>query len=80
MKQKLTLTVDPEAVATAKRVAKKKGVSVSSMFEKWSKDLDATEGRPLLGQRLRGVWKPDVMPEVPTGDPKLDYLLEKHCK
>jgi hypothetical protein len=40
MKQKLTLTVDQEAVATAKRVAKKRGVSVSSMFEKWSKELE----------------------------------------
>lgn len=80
MKQKLTLTVDPKAVANIKRVAKKRGVSVSSMVEKWSMDLETSEDRPLLGDRLKGLWKTDNMPTVPTGDDRLDYLLNKHCK
>jgi hypothetical protein len=80
MKQKLTLTVDQEAVATAKRVAKKRGVSVSSMFEKWSKELEDKGGKPNLGERLRGAWKTDNMPTVPTGEVRLDYILQKHCR
>ena len=80
MKQKLTLTIDPKAVAKMKRVAKKKGVSVSSMVEKWSNDLEAKENEPKLGDQLLGLWKTDSMPTVPTGDDRLDYILEKHCK
>ena len=80
MKQKLTLTVDPEAVATAKRVAKKKGVSVSSMFEKWLMELDQKKDMPKLGDQLLGLWETDKMPKVPTGDDRLDHILQKHCR
>ena len=75
MKTKLTLTVDREVVVKAKRLAKKRGVSVSALFEQWSSRVAASSTRPLLGARLRGRWK------TATGsanDPRLDYILEKH--
>lgn len=80
MKQKLTLTVAPEAVDNIKRIAKKRGISVSSMFEKWSLDMKEKGEKPNLGERLRGAWKTDNMPTVPTGDDRLDYILQKHCR
>lgn len=33
MKKKLTLTIEEEIIATAKRQAKRRGISVSQMFE-----------------------------------------------
>lgn len=75
MKAKLTLTVEREAVAKAKRLARKRGVSVSALFEQWSQTMAEVEGRPPLGARLRGRWK--VGAEA-GDDPRLDYLLEKH--
>ena len=80
MKQKLTLTIDPKAVANIKRVAKKRGVSVSSMVEKWSMKMDSDEDKPKLGDQLLGLWKTDNMPTVPTGDDRLDHILQKHCR
>lgn len=77
MKQKLTLTVDPEAVATAKRVAKKKGVSVSSMFEKWLLDLGNKDDRPKFGEEMLGLWKNE---NPPTDDERLNDILAKHCR
>lgn len=75
MKAKLTLSVEPEAVARAKRLARKRGMSVSALFEQWSSSMAESEGRPSLGARLRGRWK--VGAEA-KGDPRLDYLFEKH--
>ena len=80
MKQKLTLTISPEAVETLKRVAKKRGIHVSSMVEKWGNNLAPQDDRPKFGEKFQGAWKSDNMPTVPTGDDRLDYLLEKHCK
>lgn len=76
MKAKLTLTVEREAVAKAKRLARKRGVSVSALFEHWSSSMAAAEeGRPRLGARLRGRWKAGAEAK---GDPRLEYLFEKH--
>lgn len=75
MKTKLTLSVEPEVVARAKRLAGKRGVSVSALFEQWSSGLAKAEGRPSLGARLRGRWKGG--PEA-KADARLEYLLEKH--
>ncbi|MEX2382112.1 MAG: DUF6364 family protein [Opitutales bacterium] len=75
MKAKLTLSVEPEAVARVKRLTRKRGVSVSALFEQWSSGMAEAEGRPSLGARLRGRWKTGGEAK---GDPHLDYLLEKH--
>lgn len=77
MKAKLTLTVEREAVVKAKRLARKRGVSVSALFEQWSQTMaEKEEGRPPLGARLRGRWKAGAEAK---DDRRLEYLLEKHC-
>ena len=75
MKAKLTLTVEREVVAKAKRLARKRGVSVSALFEQWSQAMAEADGRSPLGARLRGRWKAGTEAK---GDPRLEYLLEKH--
>lgn len=75
MKVKLTLDVDRDAVLQAKRLAKKRGVSVSALFEQWASSMELPESRPLIGMRLRGLWKSKIKP---GSDPRLDYLMEKH--
>ena len=77
MKTKLTLTVDTESVAKIKRFAKRKGTSVSSLFEQWSIRTAAGDETPHLSSRLRGRWKSKSSHE---GDPRLDFLLAKHRK
>ena len=77
MKTKLTLTVEDEVVANVKRFAKRKGVSVSSLFEQWSFRMASTENRPPLGSRLRGQWTRGSSAEE---DIRLDFLLDKHGK
>jgi hypothetical protein len=51
MKTKLTLTVEREAVLRMKRIAKRRGVSVSGMFEQWSKSMGEGDARAPQGQR-----------------------------
>lgn len=75
MKTKLTLSVDPVAVSKVKRLAKRKGVSVSGLFEQWSMRMVDRTGDPPLGKRLRGQWKGSA---TSGPDPRLQYLLEKH--
>jgi len=77
MKQKLTLTIAPEAVEKMKRVAKKRGVSVSSMVEKWCDNLDSKSDRPKFGEEMLGLWKND---NPPTDDERLNDILAKHCR
>ncbi len=75
MKTKLTLSVDPRAVVYAKRLAKRKGLSVSALFEQWSSRMAEVSDETPLGARLRGRWKSS------TGagrDPRLEYLMAKH--
>lgn len=76
MKSKLTLSVKPEAVVRAKRLARERRISVSSLFEQWSMRGVETVGGKSLGARLRGRWKKPLASE----DPRLDYLLEKHTR
>ena len=77
MKTKLTLTVEAEVVARIKRFAKRKGVSVSGLFEQWSTRVASVDDGPPLGSRLRGRWKSEA---AEKGDPRLEFLLEKHGK
>ncbi len=74
MKTKLTLSVKPEAVVIAKRLARKRHVSVSSLFEQWSLNMAGQIPEKSFGSRLRGRWKK----RFPENDPRLEYLLEKH--
>ncbi|MEM1223433.1 MAG: DUF6364 family protein [Verrucomicrobiota bacterium] len=77
MKRKLTLTVEEEAILKVKRLAKRQGLSVSSLFEKWLLSASASGHRPSLGTRLRGNWKDYQSLE---SDPRMDFLIDKHGK
>ncbi|MGC9451128.1 MAG: DUF6364 family protein [Oceanipulchritudo sp.] len=75
MKTKLTLTVEREAVLRMKRIAKRRGVSVSGMFEQWAKRMGESDTRRPLGERLRGKWS---LAEDLVEDPRMEHLLRKH--
>jgi len=57
MKTKLTVTVDKELLPQAKRFARSRGVSLSSLIEEALRDLSA-RGRPTFSQRWRGAFRP----------------------
>jgi post-segregation antitoxin (ccd killing protein) len=56
MKTKLTVTVDRELLPAAKRVARGKGVSLSSLIEQALRDLIEPE-RPGFVDRWRGGFR-----------------------
>lgn len=57
MKQKLTITVDPEVLVAAKRYARSRGVSLSSLIERALRD-QAAVGEPSFTSRWRGQFRP----------------------
>jgi hypothetical protein len=71
MKTKLTITVDEDLLPRAKSVARRRGVSLSSVVEESLRRL-ATE-EPDFVSRWRGKFK-----EVETDDPRMTYLKEKY--
>ena len=77
MKQKLTLSIQPEVVRRVKRVARERNTTVSALFEDWGgRVLLEKSETDLLGDALRGKWN---LPQTQKmGDPRLDYLLQKH--
>jgi|GEM_PF-1244749 len=82
MKNKLTLSVEEEAIRRMKQLARRRKVSVSRLFEEWSEQTAgetlATAPETSPGTSLRGRWKhPEGTPE--PDDARLDYLLKKHA-
>lgn len=57
MKQKLTVTVDPEVVVAAKRYARSRGVSLSALIERRLREEMAV-GEPSFAARWRGRFCP----------------------
>ena len=57
MKQKLTITVDAELVPVAKRYARSRGVSLSSIIEQSLREV-AGEHAPSFAARWRGKFRP----------------------
>ena len=57
MKQKLTITVDAELVPVAKRYARSRGVSLSSIIEQSLREV-AGEQAPSFAARWRGKFRP----------------------
>ena len=74
MKQKLTITVDSELVPVAKRYAKSKGVSLSALIEQALRDATVQRDDVPFGTKWRGKFK---LAEK-TGDPRYEYLVNKH--
>ena len=57
MKQKLTITVDAELVPIAKRFAKSRGVSLSSLIEQSLREATTRDVGPTFTSRWRGRFR-----------------------
>lgn len=71
MKEKLTLTIDREAIARAKAFAKKEKTSLSHLVEQQFSRL----GEKSFVEKWRGKFK---IPKPDPNDPRLNYLLQKY--
>lgn len=72
MKQKLTITVDPEVLIAAKRHARSRGVSLSAMIEQ-SLRAEAVVGEPSFASRWRGRFR-----AAERDDPRYEALARKY--
>ena len=72
MKKKLTVTVDAEVLPRAKRYARSRGVSLSSIIEQSLRDV-VGEGKPSFASRWRGRFK-----AAGREDPRYDRLAGKY--
>ncbi|MCE2458663.1 MAG: hypothetical protein J4G14_12770 [Dehalococcoidia bacterium] len=75
MKQKLTITVDAELIPVAKRYARSKGVSLSSLIEKSLREISG-ENRPTFASRWRGKFQAADRED----DPRYDALARKYLQ
>ena len=74
MKQKLTITIEAELVPIAKRHAKSRGVSLSSLIEESLRE--ATEGdAPSFASRWRGRFRP-----AERNAPRYEELARKYLQ
>lgn len=71
VKEKLTLTVERDAIARAKKFARRNGTSLSQMVEDQFRRLDGES----FAQRWYGKFK---VPRADPKDPRLTYLLRKY--
>ena len=74
MKQKLTITIDSELVPVAKRYARSKGVSLSSLIEQSLRQV-AGDHPPSFASRWRGRFQP-----ADRDDPRYDALARKYLQ
>ena len=72
MKTKLTITVDSEVVPAAKRYARVRGVSLSSLIEGSPKEMVQDEG-PSFTERWRGQFR-----AASRDDPRYEALARKY--
>lgn len=72
MKTKLTLTIDADLVPRAKRYARMRGVSLSSVVNEALEQLTESSG-PSFVDRWRGQFKP-----AERDDPRYEALAEKY--
>ena len=72
MKSKLTLTVDAEVILQAKRHARARGVSLSSLVEQGLREV-VDEGAPSFAARWRGR-----LQAADRDDPRYQALARKY--
>lgn len=72
MKTKLTVTVDRELLPRAKRYARERGVSLSSLIESALREIAAAPG-PSFSERWRGALEPAGLDEE-----RYKALMEKY--
>lgn len=75
MKRKLTITVDADLLPAAKRYARSRGVSLSSLVEKSLRDFAGGDA-PSFSARWRGKFRPADR----AGDPRFAALAEKYLR
>ena len=75
MKQKLTITVDAELLPVAKRYARSRGVSLSSLVEQALREM-AGEDTQSFSSRWRGKFRVAER----EGDPRYDALAKKYLQ
>ena len=73
MKQKLTITVDAELLPIAKRYARSRGVSLSSLIEQSLREV--TGGNV---QSFASRWRGKFRAAEREGDPRYDALARKY--
>ena len=74
MKQKLTITVDAELLPVAKRYARSRGVSLSSLIEQSLREV-AGGRAPSFAARWRGKFQ-----AAERDDPRYDALAKKYLQ
>ncbi len=74
MKQKLTITIDADLVPKAKRYARSRGVSLSSLIEESLRGVAGADA-PSFAERWRGAFK-----SAERDDPRYDALAKKHLQ
>ena len=74
MKQKLTITVDAELLPIAKRYARSRGVSLSSLIEQSLREV-AGAYMPSFASRWRGKFR-----AAERDDPRYDALARKYLQ
>ncbi len=72
MKRKLTITVDEELIPVAKRHARSRGVSLSSLIENSLREA-TTQPSESFAARWRGKFRP-----ARRDDPRYDALAKKY--
>lgn len=75
MKQKLTITVDAELLPVAKRYARSRGVSLSSLVEQSLREM-TRESTPSFASRWRGKFRAAERED----DPRYDVLAKKYLQ
>ena len=75
MKQKLTITVDAELLSVARRYARSRGVSLSSLVERSLRKM-VEEHEPSFASRWRGKFRAAGR----EGDPRYDALVKKYLQ
>lgn len=75
MKQKLTITVEADFIPVAKRYARSRGISLSSLIEQSLREVIG-EGTPSFSSRWRGRFHPAVR----TDDPRYEALARKYLQ
>lgn len=75
MKRKLTITVDAELIPRAKRYARARGVSLSSLVEQSLRQM--TKGET---QSFSSRWRGKFRAAERDGDPRYDALAKKYLQ
>jgi len=75
VKRKLTITVDADLLPAAKRYARSRGVSLSSLIEQSLREM-AGEDSPSFSERWRGKFQPAERDD----DPRYAALAKKYLR